>query len=38
MTLRKLRQREVKKIKVITVELFVARHIEGNKPRRVWKA
>lgn len=38
MTLRKLSLRQVKKIKAMTVELFVVRHIEGNKPRRVWKA
>lgn len=39
MTLRKLSQRDlVKKIKVMTAELFVARQLEGNKPKRVWKA
>lgn len=38
MTVRKLNLRQVRKIKAVTVELFVVRHIEGNKPRRVWKA
>lgn len=38
MTLGRPSQRKVKKIKVMPAELFVVRQLEGNKPRRVWKA